>query len=118
MHKMLIYSLFGALPFSNTYLNGAARRKVYDRGIYALCRHPGVLWFTLFYLSYWMIFSSSVLLWAGISFSLGNLLYAILQDLFFFPQIFANYNEYKESTPFLIPTRSSIRRAASTIKVR
>ena len=41
----LIYSLFFALPFKETYAEQAGGRRVYRGGVYALCRHPGILCF-------------------------------------------------------------------------
>ena len=46
---LTIYSLFFALPFKETYIEEDGSNRVYDRGIYALCRHPGVLLFICFY---------------------------------------------------------------------
>ena len=47
---LMVYTLFFALPFSATYLEENAPRKAYTGGMYALCRHPGVLWFAGAYL--------------------------------------------------------------------
>ena len=41
----LIYTLFFALPFETTYIQESRYREAYTEGVYALCRHPGVLWF-------------------------------------------------------------------------
>ena len=49
---LLIYALFFALPFQETYVVQNVGNKVCAQGMYALCRHPGVLWFTGFYLSF------------------------------------------------------------------
>ena len=46
---LLIYTLFFALPFDKTYQNESEKRMAYTEGVYALCRHPGVLWFIGFY---------------------------------------------------------------------
>ena len=42
---LLIYTLFFALPFDETYVKENHERLAYTEGVYALCRHPGVLWF-------------------------------------------------------------------------
>jgi protein-S-isoprenylcysteine O-methyltransferase Ste14 len=47
---LLLYSLFFALPFDQTYLQINQANTVIDSGMYALCRHPGVIWFFCFYL--------------------------------------------------------------------
>lgn len=47
---LLIYTLFFALPFKSTYIETETLNKVCRSGVYALCRHPGVLWFFGFYI--------------------------------------------------------------------
>ena len=39
----LVYCLFFALPFAETYQDTDGPPAACDRGVYALCRHPGVL---------------------------------------------------------------------------
>lgn len=113
---LLIYTLFFALPFEDTYLKESGKRMAYTEGMYGLCRHPGVLWFAGLYLCLWGISGS---LSQGIFFIfmiLCNVFYVIFQDLWTFPQTFINYAEYKRKTPFLIPNRESIHVCVSTIK--
>lgn len=108
---MLIYTLFFALPFEETYLEENRQRMAYTEGVYALCRHPGVLMFAGLFLCLWGmtgrisqgIYFLSMILW--------NYIYIILQDVWIFPETFTNYTEYKKTTPFLIPSRNSICRA-------
>ena len=106
---LLIYTLFFALPFEETYCEENKLRAAYTEGMYGVCRHPGVLWFTGAYLCMWGMFGG----WKqGIYFLLmifWNYLYIIFQDLWTFPQTFFNYKEYQKNTPFLIPNRDSIR---------
>lgn len=40
---LLAYTLFFAFPASSAYGSPGQKRPVCDRGVYALCRHPGVL---------------------------------------------------------------------------
>lgn len=108
---LLLYTLFFALPFQKTYIAQDAH-KVYKQGMYALCRHPGVLWFALFYVCYAIALGKPTALWAALLFSLWNILYVVLQDRFFFPRLFDDYEQYRESTPFLIPNSGSIRKCA------
>ena len=42
---VLIYTLYFALPFDNTYCQEADRHKVCRSGMYGWCRHPGIWWF-------------------------------------------------------------------------
>ena len=112
---LLIYSLFFALPFQETYIGQPNENELYDRGVYALCRHPGVLWFILFYFFLWLFSGVSGMLAAWLLFSLFNLAYIWLQDYKLFPLQFPGYGDYRKTTPFLIPTASSVRRCAATL---
>ncbi len=115
MFILLIYSLFFALPFKQTYII-ANNRHVYDKGMYALCRHPGVLWFILFYFLLWLMTERVMMFWAFLLFSVCNLIYSFLQDRYFFPALFDDYGRYRKTTPFLLPTCSSIRRCLTSIR--
>lgn len=115
---LLIYTLFFALPFDDTYLKESKERLAYTEGIYSLCRHPGVLWFAGAYLCFWGmsgdlsrgIYFISMIFW--------NYLYIIIQDFWIFPVTFTNYREYKDNTPFLLPNRRSINAYLSWNKER
>jgi len=111
---LLIHSLFFALPFEKTYVNQAPK-KVYTEGVYALCRHPGVLWFLGLYLSLYLLIERPLMLITAITFSFFNFLYIVLQDLWTFPKTFDDYEGYKQKTPFLIPNLASIQRCLSTL---
>lgn len=114
---LLIYTLFFALPFDDTYLKSdTGKAKVYDGGMYALCRHPGVLWLFLFYLCLGAAFYPSEVLAAGLFYSLLDLLYVVFQDVWTFPKTFEDYEQYKKSTPFLIPNPGSMKKALDTWK--
>lgn len=116
---LLIYTLFFALPFEKTYCCKEERRdgtfrveeksNVCDRGVYALCRHPGVLWFFFFFFFCGPALHSKLFFMGGIIFSACNLGYVIFQDIWTFPKTFLDYGEYKKKTPFLIPDKKSIK---------
>lgn len=40
---VLLYVLFGSFSVKDAYVRQDSGRRVYDKGFYALCRHPGVL---------------------------------------------------------------------------
>lgn len=113
---LLIYTLFFALPFNDTYVNSNATPKVYQNGFYALCRHPGVLWFIGFYFFLWLALKIPLLLLAGIIFSCCNLMYVIFQDCWTFPRVFDDYHDYKKRTPFIIPNFQSIKHCLQTLQ--
>lgn len=111
----LIYCLFFALPFKETYAEQNTGGKVYDGGAYALCRHPGILCFFGMYLLLGAAALPGKLLMHGMVFSLLNLAYAWFQDRITFPKTFCDYQTYQKKVPFLIPTGESIRRARRTL---
>lgn len=110
----LIYCLFFALPFEATYTEQTNNRHVYDGGVYALCRHPGILCFFGMYLLLGAAALPGKLLIHGMVFSLLNLAYAWFQDRITFPRTFCDYEDYQKRIPFLIPTGESIRLARQT----
>ena len=107
--SLLIYTLFFALPFKNTYIETEGSPKVYQCGVYALCRHPGVLWFIGFYTFLGLALKIPLLLTAAVIFSLLNILYVVFQDRWTFMKVFENYDNYKKDTPFLVPNLKSIK---------
>lgn len=110
----MIYCLFFALPFQETYTNPANGRKTYTFGVYALCRHPGVLCFFAMYLFLGLAALPAELMGHGMLFSVLNIGYAWFQDRVTFPKTFCDYEAYRKKAPFLIPTKKSIRRALQT----
>ena len=111
---LMVYSLFFALPFTETYVHESEEGIVCDRGMYALCRHPGVLWFVLTYLFLALAWGTSQVWGMGIFFSLLNVGYVVLQDRWTFPRTFEDYEGYRKRVPFLIPTVGSMKRAWKT----
>lgn len=111
----LIYCLFFALPFEQTYTDQTTGNHVYDGGVYALCRHPGILCFFFMYLMLGLAGLPGALLLHGMVFSLLNLCYAWFQDRITFPKTFCDYEAYRHRVPFLIPTPASIRMALRTL---
>lgn len=113
----LIYCLFFALPFEETYAKQENGRRVYDRGVYAMCRHPGILFFFGMYLFVGLAaLPSHRMITHGMLFSLLNLLYAWFQDRVTFPHTFTDYHEYQQKIPFLLPTKASLRLAYRTMR--
>jgi protein-S-isoprenylcysteine O-methyltransferase Ste14 len=110
---LLIYALFIAIPFSKTYITSRENDSpsVCDKGMYALCRHPGFLWFTGAYIFLALGVQSTAAILVVAVFIVCNFLYVLFQDLWTFPHIFQDYEAYKKNVPFLIPTLASINRS-------
>lgn len=113
---LLVFTLFFALPFDSTYVKNTETRRTHTIGIYALCRHPGVLWFIGLYFSLFFWIGSPILLYLAIVLSSMNFGYIVFQDLWTFPKTFSDYDQYKKTTPFIIPNFTSIHRMIATIK--
>jgi len=111
----LIYCLFFALPFDETYRDQKENRFVYSKGVYALCRHPGILCFFGMYLLFGLAALPTAVLRNCVVFSILNLMYAWFQDRITFPKTFCDYKNYQKNVPFLIPTVDSIRAAVRTM---
>ena len=81
---LLIYTLFFALPFAETYQDTDGPPAVCDRGVYALCRHPGVLCMLGMYLFWGLGALPATMLRNGLIFSGLNTVYVCFQDRMFF----------------------------------
>ena len=112
-----IHALFVSLPASGTYLGEDEPGQLVDSGMYALCRHPGALWFPLFTVSLALGMGNWEMLASASAASALNLLYVWFQDRLIFPKTIANYRQYQERTPFIIPTSRSISEAVSKKRV-
>ena len=120
---LLVYTLFFALPFSATYTQaggtqGTGKPCVCRTGVYALCRHPGVLWLAGVHLCVWLMSGTGVTLAAFLLFTALNVAYVTLQDSWSFPRCFADYDDYKKNVPFLLPRPRSVRRCFETLAGR
>ena len=107
----MIYTLFFALPVEASYTAPGKKRPACTTGIYALCRHPGVLWFAGLYGCLWA--GGGLPLWEAALFSGLNVLLVLFEDLCVFPAVLEGYDAYRRSTPFLLPNRRSIRACRS-----
>jgi protein-S-isoprenylcysteine O-methyltransferase Ste14 len=112
---LLTYSIFLEIPFKQTYATDGVGEKLVKTGTYALVRHPGVLWFGLLLLALIAISRSRLLLIAAPVWFLMDVLYVWIQERFYFGKMFPGYEQYKQETPMLIPTRKSIIRCAKTM---
>ena len=110
----LVYCLFFSLPFAETYQDTDGPPAVCDRGVYALCRHPGVLCMLGMYLFWGLGALPATMLRNGLIFSGFNTVYVCFQDRMTFPRTFPDYPDYQKNVPFLIPTGASIRAAWRT----
>ena len=102
-----IYTLFFALSAKEAYTCQGQARPVCKSGVYALCRHPSVLWFAGLYLCLWA--AAGLALRAAVFFSVLDVLLVLFEDRYVFPARLDGYDDYRAETPFLLPNRQSIR---------
>lgn len=114
--SLLLYSLFINLPFRKTYIATGVGDKLITTGLYALVRHPGVIWFVLLMLSLILVSKSNLLLIAAPIFILLDLVLVIVQDKFFFVRMFDGYKSYQRETPMLVPNRRSVNAFINSLK--
>ena len=89
--------------------------KLVTSGTYALSRHPGVLWLFFYYVFGSLFFANIDILIAGVVWSFINVVYVIVQEKVIFNQLFSDYENYKETTPMILPTMSSIKKCLVTL---
>lgn len=113
---LLIYTLFFAVPFQEAYVEGS-KQKICTTGVYALCRHPGVLFLAGFYLFLSLGLGKPLLLLTGMSYTVMNLLYVLFQDIYIFPRLFEGYGDYRKNTPFLLPNAAGFKKCIRDLKM-
>ncbi|APV45187.1 Protein-S-isoprenylcysteine O-methyltransferase Ste14 [Dehalogenimonas formicexedens] len=106
--SLMAYSLYFALPAGDTYIKSGTSGQLVTRGIYALVRHPWLLFFALS-MAGLVIGSRSVLAFqAGLAWTILSLVLVYLQDRKIFPRMFSGYSEYRKTTPMLLPNQKSV----------
>lgn len=94
----MIKSLFFSLP-SDTYASPEQGRHVYQAGMYALCRHPGVLWYCMFFLFVALTLRMGVAFACCSILCAGNIAYMFFQEKWSFPRTFCDYDVYQQKVP-------------------
>ena len=101
----LVYILFIEISLYSQ-IGSSGDRRVFRKGTYSVVRHPGFYPFLLFIFSLYLFNPERDFLFTGGALVLLNFITVCLEDLYFFPQIFKDYDDYKTSVPFLIPGRT------------
>ncbi len=102
---LLIYSLFFCFSAGQAYAAPGTKREVCRRGMYRLCRHPGVLW--LFFAMLCLCLGAGLPPASLAAYTGLNLLLVLFEDLWVFPRVLLGYDDYRRSVPFLFPTPAS-----------
>lgn len=112
---LLIWVLFFSVPAKDTYVKGG-KNPVVTGGWYALCRHPGVIFFGAFYLFIYLAFQTIELLIAFAVLTLLDIVYVAVQDQYIFPKTLDGYEAYQQTTPFILPSAASIKKTFGEMK--
>jgi len=115
---LLTYSLFLEIPFSKTYVKSEERKQLVHVGTYALTRHPGVLWYALLLIGLILASRSTWALVAAPIWFAMEVLWIWIEDRYIFEKTITGYDEYKRSTPMVVPTWASARRCWRTLALR
>lgn len=102
---LTVYSLFFAIPIKSSYAEPGAKRSCRDEGVYALCRHPGVLFFIPLYLC---LTALGLSLLSALVYICLNVLLVVYEDYRVFPVLLEGYDEYKRRVPFLFPNKTTL----------
>jgi protein-S-isoprenylcysteine O-methyltransferase Ste14 len=102
------YSLYFALPLGSTYIKTGTSGQLVTDGVYALVRHPWLLFFVLSMTGLSLGSRSALAAEAGLAWTALSALLVFVQDQKIFPRMFNGYPEYQKTTPMLLPTRHSV----------
>ncbi len=111
---LLLKALFFSMPASEAYVEQETGRAATTEGLYALCRHPGVLFFIPLYLCLSVTFGLPYR--ESAIYSVLNFLLIVFEDAYVFPRVLSGYDAYKKTTPFLIPRPRGIVHCIRTMK--
>lgn len=113
---LLIYSVF--IEVGKATYQYKNENMLVTTGTYALSRHPGVLWFLFVYLFGAIYFQNSFVLYAGLIWTMVNIIYVYIQERFIFSKLFDNYGSYIQTTPMILPSYQSIEKCFTTLNWR
>lgn len=105
---LMIYSTLIEIPLASAR---AVRtiQEVYTKGTYALCRHPGFLWMLIYLIGFVLVYNMTSAIWLSVCWMALELAAVAIQDQVIFPRLFTSYRAYQLTTPFVIPTLTSIK---------
>lgn len=102
---MLVWTVFLEIPRERRLRRVETGRAV-TTGSYGVCRHPGWWWFSFYSLALCAARPQYSRLDSALLMIACNFALVLLQDRWSFPARFADYREYSERTPFLVPRPS------------
>ena len=94
-------ALFGSFSVSEAYTATDAPRQTSEKGLYSLCRHPGIPLLAGLYIC--LHFGAGLPLADALVYIFCDLLLAVFEDTVIFPRLLGGYDDYKKHVPFIIP---------------
>ncbi len=111
----MFYSILVKIPFRKAWIEEGHQDELITTGVYALTRHPGVLWYTFAVLASAVATRSRRLLLAAPLLITGDVAHVAFQEREVLTRVFGDaYREYQRTTPFVVPTPASFRRCIET----
>ena len=114
----LVHSLFVSLPLYKTYFKVGSSDELITSGLYAIVRHPGVYGLGLALFSLSAATRSKPMLEATLVWMVIDIVVVVIQDRYFFDQMFDGYARYREQTPMLIPNWRSLARYVTNFTLK
>jgi protein-S-isoprenylcysteine O-methyltransferase Ste14 len=111
---LFLYSAMIELPLHGARMKQVDGTALVATGTYALTRHPAFLWISFLLICLLLATRSRLLLFAAPLWILADGLYVWFEEKIYFERMFEGYQEYKQHTPMLLPTLSSVRRFLRT----
>lgn len=111
----MFYSILIKIPFRKAWIEEGHQDELITTGVYALTRHPGVLWYSLAVLAAAVATRSRRLLLAAPVLIAGDVAHVAFQEREVLNRVFGDaYHDYQQTTPFVVPTVQSILRCVET----
>jgi protein-S-isoprenylcysteine O-methyltransferase Ste14 len=114
---LVVFSLVVEVPTLYLYLTSGRERKLVTTGFYAMSRHPGVVWFSLFMVSLAAATDARTLAIATPVWIAMDVLHVTWQERVYLVRVYGDeYRRYQAEVPMLIPRLASIRRGIESLR--
>lgn len=110
-----LYVVFLEIPMWQRY-GSNPHPPLVQEGTYAACRHPGVWGMLMFLVGICLLVPGPSVWQLAVAWGILELVLVTFQDVWLFPRAFPEYPAYRARTPFLFPTKESIRAAWRSYK--
>jgi protein-S-isoprenylcysteine O-methyltransferase Ste14 len=114
---LVVFSLVIEVPTLYLYLTSGRERKLVTTGFYAMSRHPGVVWFSLFMVFLAAATDARTLAIATPVWIAMDVLHVRWQEQVYLVRVYGDeYRRYQAEVPMLIPRLAGIRRGLESLR--